>query len=88
MTKRPEYGPPGRAGCYWGRWHTVRPGTTDEHELRGIIGMKWEVHTVTENSIDPDDPEHLMVEVPGVERWQSLDSFEWGPEVVKPSWME
>ena len=40
------------------------------------------MHVVV-NCLDPKDPEHLMVMVPGVEKWQSLENFFWGQEVKR-----
>lgn len=72
---------PTKEGFYWGRWHTACPGTADEGDC--CMGTEWEVHHVVTNDFDPDAPDHLMVMVPGVAKWQPLDAFEWGPEVSR-----
>lgn len=68
---------PARPGFYWGRWHTPVPGTADDGEM--CIGTEWAVHEVFRGGFD----EGLRAFVPGVEKSQSLDAFEWGPEVVR-----
>lgn len=68
-------------GHYWGRWHTPAPGTDDNGE--GCSGDEWEVHQVFENCLDVNDPEYLMVFVPGVSVSQPLSAFEWGKRVVR-----
>lgn len=72
---------PTKEGFYWGKWLTACPGTRD-YENGGDVGSyEREVMHVVVNTLDTTDPEHLMVMVPGVEKWQGLDSFEWGDEV-------
>lgn len=70
---------PTREGFFWGRWHTPCPGTADAGEPCG--GQEWEVHHVFENEMNPQSPNFLRVFVPGVEKSQPLDAFEWGAEV-------
>lgn len=72
---------PAHEGFFWGRWHTPAPGTADDGDCCG--GTEWEVHHVVRNHHRDDDDERLMVMVPGVEKWQPLDAFEWGAEVVR-----
>ena len=72
---------PKAKGFYWGKWRIKDPGTVDENESPG---NEWEVMHVVVNCIDEDDPEYLMVMVPGVAKWQSLENFVWGPEVPLP----
>lgn len=68
-------------GHYWGRWHTPAPDTADDGEM--CTGIGWEVHQVFENTLDQDDPDHLRVYVPGVEKSQALNAFEWGKMVTR-----
>lgn len=56
------------------------PGTTDENEDKWPA-TEWEVMHVVRNTYDPTDDEHLMVMVPGVDKWQVLDAFTWGARV-------
>lgn len=72
---------PTKEGFFWGRWHTPCAGTRDIGEC--CPGAEWEVHHVVVNTIDPSDDEHLMAMVPGVEKWQPLDAFEWGEEIAE-----
>ena len=62
-------------GFYWARWIKAVPGTREGDEL--TPGLQPEVMYVFVNCLDKANPEYLMVEVPGVERAQSLDCFEW-----------
>lgn len=71
---------PTREGFWWAKWRIKAAGSADEHESPGD---EWEVMHVVENCIDEDDPEHLMVMVPGVARWQPIDHFAWGDEVTR-----
>lgn len=71
---------PRSKGFYWGKWRIKVEGTADENERSGD---EWEVMHVVENCIDNNDPEFLMVMVPGVEKWQPLENFVWG--VVVPA---
>lgn len=72
---------PTHKGFFWGRWHTPCAGTADNGDP--CSGDEWEVHHVVENCLDEDDEEYLMVEVPGVSKWQPLDAFEWSEEVIR-----
>jgi hypothetical protein len=69
---------PSGPGFYWGQWRIKDEGTEDEDEAPG---KEWEVMHVVTNCIDEDDPEYLMVMVPGVAKWQSLENFVWGSQV-------
>lgn len=71
---------PCAAGFYWGKWRIKAAGTVDENETPG---NEWEVMHVVVNCIDEDDPEYLMVMVPGVQKWQPLENFVWGQQVVR-----
>lgn len=71
---------PQSAGFYWGRWHTPTPGTADDGEM--CTGKDWEVHSVFRTGLG-DDTDKLMVFVPGVERSQPLEAFEWGEQVKR-----
>jgi hypothetical protein len=66
---------PRTAGFYWAKWRIKDEGTVDENESPGD---EWEVMHVVTNCIDEDDPEYLMVMVPGVAKWQSIENFVWG----------
>lgn len=72
---------PSAEGFYWGCWRIKAAGTADEDEAPGF---EWEVMHVVENCIDETDPEFLMVTVPGVTKWQPLENFVWGDQVVPP----
>jgi len=72
---------PFREGFYWGQWRIKDEGTADENDPPG---KEWEVMHVVENCIDETDDEYLMVMVPGVGKWQSVENFIWGDPVAKP----
>ena len=85
MTDR--YPAPRAEGFYWAKWKIAETGTDAcrkcGHEMstwesEGPNG-DWEVVEVVENTSDQDHPEHFMVQVPGVARWQAFDGFFWGP---------
>ena len=69
-------GLPTQEGFYWAKQQRMTPGTRDEAEF---TPMGWEVVELVENCIDEDDDEYMKVQVPGVERWQCPEDFEWGP---------
>jgi hypothetical protein len=72
---------PTAEGFYWALWRIKAEGTADESEPPG---QEWEVMHVVENCLEETDPEFLMVMVPGVEKWQALENFIWGDEVLPP----
>ena len=72
---------PTKEGFWWAKWKIKSPGTAEEDEPPGD---EWEVMHVVENCIDHNDPEYLLVMVPGVAVWQSLANFYWGKEVINP----
>lgn len=82
---------PKQEGWYWARWHTAAIGSdhcsncghrhSEWTEPNGLDIETWAVVEVVENSLDESDPEHLMVQVGGVSKWQPLDGFTWGPQV-------
>lgn len=74
---------PEREGFWWGRWMRPAPGTADIDADTWPQG-EWEVMHVVVNCVDPKSDEHLMVMVPGVQKWQALDAFNWGPKVYQP----
>lgn len=83
MTRKPEDTSldvitPARPGFFWGQWHTKGRGTADMDDKPGD---EWEVMHVVENTLDRDDPEYLMVMVPGVSKWQPVENFNWGREI-------
>lgn len=65
-------GTPKTKGHYWGQWRIKEEGTADEDDPPG---KEWEVMHVV------DDFEKLMVMVPGVAKFQSLENFIWGAKV-------
>jgi hypothetical protein len=77
---------PSREGFYWAKWKIAASGTDacckcgHEHSSWERDGGpdEWEVVRVVENTLDAAHPEHLMVEVPGVSCWQSIEDFFWG----------
>lgn len=72
---------PQHPGFYWGRWHTPAPGTADNGEM--CTGADWEVHSVFYAGLGYVNDFELLVFVPGVEKTQPLDAFEWGEEVTR-----
>lgn len=70
---------PIKEGYFWAKWRIKAEGTADENEP---ANGDWEIVQVVENCQDEKDPEHLMVMVLGVEKWQSLENFVWG-EAIK-----
>ena len=70
---------PNHEGFWWGKWRIKAEGTSDPEDTPG---NEWEVMHVVENTLDVDDDEHLMVMVPGVEKWQPLENFVWGPKAL------
>ena len=74
---------PDKEGSFWGRWHTPEAGTQDCGEC--CNGNVWEIHAVFDNN-GFDGEDRFRVLVPGVERSQPLDAFEWGEEVERPDY--
>lgn len=68
-----------KPGFYWAKWRSAAPGTEDNGE--GCMGedATWEIVEVWENSLDPTDPEYLMVHVGGVAKGQGVHCFEFAP---------
>lgn len=77
-----KYPTPNKPGHFWAKWQIASEATRDGDEL--TPSPNFEVVQVFENSTDGNDPEHLLVYVPGVEACQALDAFFWGSEVVPP----
>jgi hypothetical protein len=81
---------PTAEGFYWGKWRIADDGTyahqpgVSKDEQDRPPSHEWEVMHVVENCIDRTDPEFLMVMVPGVSKWQSLENFVWGARVEGP----
>lgn len=67
---------PKAEGFYWGKWKIKAEGTSDPDDPPGD---EWEVMHVVENCLDETDDEFLMVMVPGVDKWQAIQDFFWGP---------
>lgn len=65
---------PDGPGFYWAKLVRASPGTRDAEDA---LSVEFEVVDVFVNDFDPASNEHLRVFVPGVERSQSLDNFEW-----------
>jgi hypothetical protein len=74
---------PAGEGWYFAKWRIADDGTRDGDELTPSNEIEC-VHVV-QNSVDPEDGDHLMVMVPGVERWQSLENFCWLGPVPMPA---
>lgn len=72
MAKR-EPTVPTEPGFYWAKWFLPEDGTADEEHF--VRTNCWEVVSVV-NSYGEDD-EDFRVEVPGVERTQSIENFKW-----------
>lgn len=77
-----KYPTPNKPGHFWAKWQIASEATKDGDEL--TPSPNFEVVQVVENSTDGNDPEHLLVYVPGVEVCQALDAFFWGAEVLPP----
>lgn len=78
---------PDHEGFYWAKWKIATEGTDkcpkcghefSTWERAGEMSDEWEVVEVVENDSDHNDPEYLMVQVPGVSQWQSIEDFYWG----------
>lgn len=80
MTQPNHPAAPTKEGFYWAKWRIKAAGTADEDDPPGD---EWEVMHVVENCLDEDDPEYLMVMVPGVNKWHPLENFFWGEEVKR-----
>ncbi|MGY4257375.1 hypothetical protein ACVI1L_004443 [Bradyrhizobium sp. USDA 4516] len=63
---------PKMEGHYWAKWRIANHGTRDAAEV--VPSDHWEVVQVFETCIDPDHDDFLMVFVPGVERFQSIEN--------------
>lgn len=79
VTRHPT---PTKPGFYWAKWRIADEGTKEGDEQ--TPSDRWEVMHVFENCLDVEDDEYLRVEVPGVERGQSLENFFWGPGPLAP----
>lgn len=64
-------------GHYWAKWRIANDGTTDAADL--LPSDHWEAVQVFQNCIDPEHEDFLMVTVAGVENFQSIKNFIWGP---------
>lgn len=75
---------PQHPGFYWGRWHTPENGADHGFDQDGEIctGLDWEVHMVACDRTDCTG-KRLVAFVPGVEKTQPLEAFEWGEEVTR-----
>ena len=73
--------PPNEAGFWWAKWRIKQRGTEDEDDAPQD---EWEVMHVVVNGGESDDEDYLMVMVPGVNKWQSVENFFWGPRVFAP----
>ncbi|MGY4329431.1 hypothetical protein ACVWWG_003848 [Bradyrhizobium sp. LB7.2] len=73
---------PKTAGHYWAKWRIANDGTRDSAEL--VPSDHWEVVQVFENRLDCHGDDFLMVNVPGVERSQSIENFICGPGPPPP----
>jgi hypothetical protein len=74
---------PSSPGFYWARQIAVDPGTRDEDEFEPLA--RFEPVDVFENHYDENAPDRLRVLVPGIEKSQSLDNFEWGAPIPAPA---
>lgn len=74
---------PSSPGFYWARQIAVDPGTRDESEFEPM--PKFEPVDVFANHDDDAAPDRLRVLVPGIEKSQSLDNFEWGAPIPAPA---
>lgn len=72
MTK-PEPTLPQETGFYWAKWFIPEDGTADEDKF--VRTNCWEVVSVVSAFGETDDD--FRVEVPGVERTQSIENFMW-----------
>lgn len=72
------YPTPNKEGHFWAR--LVRPNQPAGEDW---AAQDWEPVTVFDNNGEGN--EAWGVFVPGIDRTQWLDAFEWGPEIVKPA---
>ena len=72
---------PAKPGFYWAKWKIASEGTRDGDEL--TPSDDWEVVEVFVNCMEPEDPEYLMVNIPGVAQCQPIENFFWGPGPLK-----
>ena len=68
-------------GFYWAKMIKADPNTRDGEDC---LSDRWETVEVVTNSIDPSHREYLMVSVPGIEQSQSIENFEFGPQIHMP----
>lgn len=78
-----RYPTPTTEGHFWAKWRIAEDGTDDADSFTPLD--HWEVVQVFENGGEPDNPEYLMVHVPGVSKGQNVENFIWGPEVFEPT---
>ena len=80
---------PTREGFFWAKWKIADQGTDtcsacghlqSDFEEAGLAHSDWEVVQVVDNHGKPGSGAEYMVQVPGVARWQSRESFFWGEE--------
>lgn len=74
---------PSAPGFYWARQIAVDPGTRDEDVFEQTC--RFEPVDVFENHYDDAAADRLRVLVPGIEKSQSLDNFEWGAPIPAPT---
>lgn len=77
MTEAEHY--PRTPGHYWARWRVASPGTLEGDEQ--TPSDTWEVVQVNDNNGEPGELEELSVSVPGVQKTQWRNQFQWGPRV-------
>ncbi len=73
---------PTKPGHYWAKWRIADDGTPEGDEQTPCD--TWEVVQVNQNGHEPDEPDYLLVAVPGQVQPQSIENFFWGPGPLTP----
>jgi len=74
---------PKEPGFHWAQWRIAEDGTDpDQAEL--LPSTEWTVVEVFMNTLDKNNPDHLMAWVVGVAKAQAIENFFWGFGPLKP----
>jgi hypothetical protein len=82
----PENTIPQEPGYFWAKWRIAADGTCEGDELTPsdaweIVQVNWNI-SGWKNLTDEEEPERLLVSVPGVREPQGRDGFVWGTKVA------
>ena len=73
-----QYSAPSEPGFYWAEWRIVEDGTwAPDVKEDDILYQPCTYPIVVQVSQTYDEDNHLIAEVPGVEKEQPLDNFVW-----------